>query len=296
MSYFLTNKNTRVFNVDLAKAIGLNEAIVLQQIQYWIEIKESDVSKYKDSFHDGYLWVYNSIPNWQEQLPFWSYDTVKRTLKSLENQELVFVGVFNKVKYDKTKWYRINYAKVEEKVAQTHENNDECKLPLSTSAELHDGKMQDALTNTKEYTDTSTNTSIECIKWYQTEKSFDTATFLSYEILEKQIVKCLNELGYSETEDKETVKKVIHIVEYYYDAYENTFGATHPVISNKAMSGMLDRLISGSEKTSDYRLDTEVYETLIDKHFRTQYKNCDYNICHFMTEEIRNNRFYETLY
>lgn len=291
MSYFLTNKNTRVFNVDLAKAIGLNEAIVLQQIQYWIEIKESDVSKYKDSFHDGYCWVYNSYADWQKQLPFWCLRTIKTIFKSLENKGYVISGKFNKYGYDKTKWYRINYELLDKAVNELSAN-----VALSKVQELHDGECKVGPTNTKDYTDTSTNTSIECIKWYQTEKSFDTSTPFSYGILEKQIVKCLNELGYSETEDRETVKNVIHIVEYYYDAYENTFGETHPVISNKAMSGMLDRLVSGSEKTSDYRFDTEVYEALIDKHFRTQYKNCDYNICHFMTEEIRNNRFYETLY
>lgn len=86
-------------NTTLAKAIGLNEAIILQQIKYWLQ---------RSSHHiDGYTWIYNSIPKWQEQFSFWSYGTIKRTIASLENQGLVVSGNFNKLKIDRTKWYRI---------------------------------------------------------------------------------------------------------------------------------------------------------------------------------------------
>ena len=40
-------------------------------------------------------------------------------------------------------------------------------------------------------------------------------------------------------------------------------------------------------------VDIFVYAPMIDRHFKTQYDNCDYNICHFMTEGIRYNRFSE---
>lgn len=46
----------------------------------------------------------------------------------------------------------------------------------------------------------------------------------------------------------------------------------------------------------DCPLDVDSYRAMIDKHFQTEYAGCDYNICHFMTEGIRNNRFYETCY
>ena len=46
----------------------------------------------------------------------------------------------------------------------------------------------------------------------------------------------------------------------------------------------------------DDRLDVDMYRDMIDKHFQTQYQNCDYSICHFMTEGICNNRFHESCY
>ncbi len=42
------------------------------------------------------------------------------------------------------------------------------------------------------------------------------------------------------------------------------------------------------------KYDPDAYYAMIDKHFQTQYQDCDYNICPFMSEEVRNNRFYET--
>ncbi|MBN3344880.1 replication protein RepO [Pectobacterium brasiliense] len=105
MSRLLINENPLQVLPGLACAIGLNEAIVLQQIHYWM--------KNSQHFHDGRLWVYNSVPDWQAQFPFWSDSTVKRALSSLEKQGLVFTGNYNDDSWDKTKWYSIDYQRVD---------------------------------------------------------------------------------------------------------------------------------------------------------------------------------------
>jgi len=46
----------------LAAAIGLNEAIVLQQIRYWLGDKR------RPKIRDGRRWVYNTYPQWQTNL------------------------------------------------------------------------------------------------------------------------------------------------------------------------------------------------------------------------------------
>jgi len=90
---------------SLAKEIGLNEAIMLQQIHFWIEKK-----KHKK---DGRYWVYNTYDEWQEQFPFWSKATIRRSITSLEKKNLIITGNFNKLKIDNTKWYTINYEELE---------------------------------------------------------------------------------------------------------------------------------------------------------------------------------------
>lgn len=94
-----------VVRPELAVVIGLNEAIVLQQMQYWLLENEREGR----SYHDGYYWTYNSYRAWQDQFPFWSQKTIKRTIATLEKRGLLISGVFNKSRVDRTKWYRIDF-------------------------------------------------------------------------------------------------------------------------------------------------------------------------------------------
>lgn len=106
MSSLLIDEHPLVVLPSLAKEIGLNEAIMLQQIHFWI-------SKRKH-LKDGRYWVYNTYDGWTEQFPFWSKSTTIRILKRLEDSELIITGNHNRLKIDNTKWYTINYEKVSE--------------------------------------------------------------------------------------------------------------------------------------------------------------------------------------
>lgn len=89
----------------LATMIGLNESIILQQVHYWNKINKNANNNLKD----GYYWTFNSYEQWKEQFPFWSSKTIQRTISNLENMKLLKVGNYNKLKIDRTKWYRIDY-------------------------------------------------------------------------------------------------------------------------------------------------------------------------------------------
>ncbi|WP_312041182.1 conserved phage C-terminal domain-containing protein [Pantoea eucalypti] len=93
-----------VISPALAQRIGLNEAIVLQQICYWLEDTTSGVD------HDGKRWIYNTIEDWNEQFPWWSSDTVKRALTSLKKSGLIYVEQLKKTQHDRTNFYAINHA------------------------------------------------------------------------------------------------------------------------------------------------------------------------------------------
>lgn len=125
----------------LATEIGLNEAIVLQQMHYWIN-KSNHI-------HDNKRWIYNSYKEWQQHFPFWSNATIRRTISSLEKQELVLVGNYNKAGFDKTKWYSINYSTLEgvsKRVAQNEQTS--CSKRAS-------GTAQNEQTNTRDFTEIS---------------------------------------------------------------------------------------------------------------------------------------------
>lgn len=110
MSKLFFDEQPIVISRELAKIVGLNEAIVLQQIHYWIEINR----KANKNFYEGRYWTYNSIRAWHEDnFDFWSLNTVQRTFSKLENQGLLISGNFNKDPRDKTKWYSIDENAVE---------------------------------------------------------------------------------------------------------------------------------------------------------------------------------------
>lgn len=89
---------------SLVVAIGLNEAIVLQQIHYWLRTSTNDIN--------GQRWVYNTVKQWHEQFPFWSDDTVSRTLTNLRKSGLVIAEKLSKNAFDRTLYYRIDYSKL----------------------------------------------------------------------------------------------------------------------------------------------------------------------------------------
>jgi len=101
MSRLLFNEKPMMVLPKLATRIGLNETIFLQQLYYWL--KESK------HVHDGHQWVYNSYEGWQVQFPFWSISTIRRIISKLEKEQLILTGNYNRLKIDKTKWYRIHF-------------------------------------------------------------------------------------------------------------------------------------------------------------------------------------------
>ena len=92
---------------SLAKLVGLNEAIVIQQLHYWLENKSVGVEI------EGFRWVYNTYEKWQEDnFPFWSIPTIQRIFSGLEKDGLIISGQFEKSNYDRKKYYRIDYEKL----------------------------------------------------------------------------------------------------------------------------------------------------------------------------------------
>lgn len=278
----LLNEHPLQVMPTLATLIGLNEAIVLQQIHYWLKHKE----KTNQDYIDGHYWVYNTYEQWQEQFPFWSIMTIRRTMTKLENRGLLIAGNYNRAGFDKTKWYTIDY-NILNKLNSTSVQNEHIVCSNCT-----DGSVQNEQTNTIDYTKTTTETSLNVLKGTALEQRSTShpkkkQTF-DCSILEKQIIKSCHKQGIKDCSD------YITIIEFYYSTYMQTFHKEHPRLSGSTMDNVVNALQYGSDMVDG--IEPDVYKTLIEQHFKTQYQNCDYNICHFITEGIRNNRFYETCY
>lgn len=94
---------------SLAVRIGLNEAIVLQQLHYWL-LRENAPER------EGRKWSFNTYKDWQKKcFPFWSVSTIKRTFLNLEKQRLIIAAQFEAGDWEQRKWYTINYDELNEK-------------------------------------------------------------------------------------------------------------------------------------------------------------------------------------
>ena len=130
----LLSKNKIVLNTDLATQIGLNEALVLQQLFYWLE---------KGIEINGRQWVYKTHAKWQKQdFPFWSVSTIKRTLNNLEKLGLIDVEQLSDNNFDRKNYYTINFKKLKEYEGQTADNTEKVKLTSSKSQNELDDKVK----------------------------------------------------------------------------------------------------------------------------------------------------------
>ena len=128
MSSIFYNIEPKVINIELACLIGLNEAIVLQQLHYWIEKNKATGTNYQD----GHFWTYGTIQQYRDRdFRFWSFETVKRTLAKLISAGFVITGNYNRMKLDQTKWYAIDYFAVDELVRKNASISNVNRLSLN---------------------------------------------------------------------------------------------------------------------------------------------------------------------
>jgi hypothetical protein len=165
MSKLLINEPPLQVLPSLAVAIGLNEAIFLQQLHYWL----TPTVKYKPHYkeYEGAIrpWIYNTYDTkkgeketgWKSNFPFWSVRTIKRIVTSLKEKGLILAtDQFNTAPSNRTLWYTIDYAKLE-MYESTSGTLDSDKLALSEGDKLalsREGQIGTLMTETTTETTT----------------------------------------------------------------------------------------------------------------------------------------------
>lgn len=152
MGKWLFDSHPIVVDRELAAVFGLNEAILLQQLNYWLNSKAAKTV-------NGRKWIYNSYKQWQEDnFPFWSLATVRRAIENCEKKGLIITGNFNKAGFDKTKWYSIDYDAVDRGMSKRSAQNEQTSCSKRSNA-----VVQNEQTNTRDYTETTAETTTKDI-------------------------------------------------------------------------------------------------------------------------------------
>lgn len=123
------------FSPTIASQFGVTQAILLDNIYHWIGINK----KNSTNFHDGKYWTYNSISSFCEYFPYLTYNKIAWALKVLVEKKVLITGNFNKMGFDKTRWYSFS-----DKALSMMENQG-----IDTT-DFHDGYIENDIMDTSE--------------------------------------------------------------------------------------------------------------------------------------------------
>ena len=154
------------FNPKIAEEYGVNSAILLQNISFWIEKNQANDKNYID----GYYWTYSSIKAFQELFPYLTARAISTALQKLEDGGVIITGNHNKSAYDRTKWYAIT-----EKGFSILQNREMEKQENANGNSENDEPIPDTKTDKVqiEYTDILTAFNEICISLPKVQKMTD---------------------------------------------------------------------------------------------------------------------------
>lgn len=90
-----------MFDSEIAKQYGVNCAILLNHIAFWIEKNRAN----SVNFYDEDYWTYNSARAFSELFPYLTQRQISTALQKLKDEKLIKTGNYNKSTYDRTLWY-----------------------------------------------------------------------------------------------------------------------------------------------------------------------------------------------
>lgn len=300
---FIDKSKTLIINTDLALVLGdLNEAIVLNQLNYWLGINK----KAGKNFIDDRYWVYNSYSDWKaKDFPYWSEKTIQRTFTRLENKGVVVSANYNKLGIDKTKWYTIDTEKLQELVDKF--NSDENKM---TNRQDNMTDRQDKMTCREGQNDRPlpeiTTENID--RDYTTENKYalseskdssrgDIYAFSTEKGGSKSDVIKNIAIEFADCEPSDwRIEELKHIIDYFLEQYNKTLNMSHIRITEQALTKIVinyfEPVGNYMSNNSAYGFD-DYYKELIDYYLQTKYKingkEVTKSLQHFMSGMIREN-------
>jgi hypothetical protein len=99
--FVLNDPHAMRVSKELAKEIGLNQSIVLLQIDFLLA--------HTTFVREGLPWIRMTLDDMKsEYFDFWSRETLRRTIQDLEDRPLVRLANFNRRGFDRTQWITLD--------------------------------------------------------------------------------------------------------------------------------------------------------------------------------------------
>ncbi len=91
------------FDTDVAALVGVNAAIIFNNIAFWIKKNEAN----EENYYDGCYWTYNTKAAWRTLFPYMGEKQFKAALQKLIDEGLLKTGCYNSKPFDRTLWYAL---------------------------------------------------------------------------------------------------------------------------------------------------------------------------------------------
>ena len=285
----------------IAKILGQTEALVLAQIDYWLNYYKArgDRKHYKD----GTWKIYITIAQLQAQIIDRNEKTIREAVTNLAELGILNVSHHSGGSYGRTNWYSINYDILD----NIMQNNDK-RVYSKWLAENREKKVKAEKTSTLKQrikrpieVEKTSGSKAEKFSGSEVEKTSETITELTT-IINKH--KNINSCPFKNQEHGNSREKlfdyitvelnaadiVANTIISFLDNYTLNGYGSHPSLSKDMILKMSDEFYDAVDRN---RIVDEDWKYMIKEYFSQNFKEkCDHKIYHFFTSGVLDNLYH----
>jgi len=207
------------FEIGLAEKYGVEKAILLHNISFWLEKNKANECNIKELDGKKYYWTYCSADAFTKLFPYFNKKSISRWIKELKDDGVIIIGNFNKNKYDRTGWYTMsNFCINKFKNTENNEEKDLSEFEVSipqNEALMPQNEAPIPYTNT--YNKKETLLKVPVAIATETVKDMEVDAFDKVTIRDSGVDKN-SDLEYDDSckiKNKETNMKYLWVIEYW---------------------------------------------------------------------------------
>lgn len=170
------------FDVNIAKKYGIEEAILLQHIYFWIEKNKAN----EKHFYNGTYWTYSTKKALAVLFPYLTPRKIDYALNNLIENGLIITGYFNEKPTDRTLWYaltKMGYCILQNCEMENTKLENDNNIYNNTNTNVENTNIEESIiNNTKENSKRFKKPTLEELQAYINEKGyhFNAENFINY--------------------------------------------------------------------------------------------------------------------
>lgn len=297
MTNNISTSIVHTYHPAVAAEVGVNAAVLFYNICFWVAQNEAN----ERNCVNGKYWTYNSVKAFCQLFPEFTQKQISTALKRLEESKYIESAYLNPDPLKREKWYAVC-------------NKGKCFLPVSKmqSAEKEtDNNIYNNINNSNtdnkqtdnNFTDNShkdkgrninsVNAEVETPlsegKRVADKPESKMQKYLDKKADEEDMIKRLYHIctnNYSE----EQAEYVYSIMEGYFEKYTNKTGLIHPILSDRTLKRLADKVLSFSDEYC-FGHDSSYFEDMTDMFLSGNFGelngyDTDYHISAFLSDGI----------